>query len=127
MNAREPLTRPAKTTGRKGNESERRCPNAPSADSERERSESGAAPTQSQLNASAGPRTAPNTGDTAPSRPRPAGSSAASVDIPAGLNKTRCLCGKWWALRQSDCLVLKCKLCKRDIVIRGRDLRVEYR
>lgn len=41
--------------------------------------------------------------------------------------KARCLCGKWWALRQADCLVLRCKLCKRDIVIRGRELRVEYR
>jgi len=51
----------------------------------------------------------------------------AGADTPSGMGKERCLCGKWWALRQADCLVLKCKLCKRDIVIHGRELRIEYR
>jgi len=51
----------------------------------------------------------------------------AGADTPSGMAKARCVCGKWWALRQPDCLVLRCKLCKRDIVIRGRDLRIEYR
>ena len=127
MSAREPSISPARTTGTNGNESERRCSNVPSPDSERERNESGVAPMLSLSNASAGPRTARSTGETAPSGPSAGGSSAPDAELPSGLNKTRCVCGKWWALRQSECLVLKCKLCKRDIIIRGRDLRVEYR
>jgi Zn finger protein HypA/HybF involved in hydrogenase expression len=53
--------------------------------------------------------------------------SASNAGTSFEASKARCLCGKWWAVRQADCLVLKCKLCKRDIVIRGRDLRIEYR
>jgi len=51
----------------------------------------------------------------------------AGADTSSGMAKARCLCGKWWALTGPGCLVLRCKLCKRDIVIRGRDLRIEYR
>jgi len=45
-----------------------------------------------------------------------------------GQSKVRCTCGKWWALRNgANELVLKCKLCKRDIVITGDNLQVQYR
>jgi hypothetical protein len=43
------------------------------------------------------------------------------------LCKTRCLCGKWWAYRSGDTLILRCKLCRRDIVVSGENLTVEYR
>jgi len=55
--------------------------------------------------------------------------TAASV-APAeeqNLSKVRCLCGKWWAYRDGDTLVLRCKLCRRDVVITGENLRIEYR
>ncbi len=41
--------------------------------------------------------------------------------------KVRCLCGKWWAYRTDDALVLQCKLCRREIVITGENLTIEYR
>jgi hypothetical protein len=41
--------------------------------------------------------------------------------------KVRCLCGKWWCYRSGDRLVLRCKLCRRDIVITGENLRISYR
>lgn len=127
MSARERPITSAPTTRTSEGACGPRGPSVRSPASDEERNASGATPIQNLSSASAGPRTAPNTGDTAPSKPNAARSSAQSADIPSGLNKTRCLCGKWWALRQSDCLVLKCKLCKRDIIIRGRDLRIEYR
>ncbi|MBN1319958.1 MAG: hypothetical protein JXA87_03865 [Thermoleophilia bacterium] len=42
-------------------------------------------------------------------------------------DKVRCVCGKWWAIRKGDRLILKCKLCRREIVITGDNLRIEYR
>ncbi len=42
-------------------------------------------------------------------------------------SKVRCLCGKWWAFRSGETLILRCKLCRRDIVITGESIRVEYR
>lgn len=45
---------------------------------------------------------------------------------PSG-EKVQCLCGKWWALRQPDgSLALRCKLCKREIMVTGEKLRVRY-
>ncbi len=41
--------------------------------------------------------------------------------------KVRCLCGKWWCYRSGDQLVLRCKLCRRDIVISGDNLKISYR
>jgi hypothetical protein len=41
--------------------------------------------------------------------------------------KVRCMCGKWWCYRSGDTLVLRCKLCRRDIVITGENLRISYR
>jgi hypothetical protein len=43
------------------------------------------------------------------------------------LRRARCLCGKWWAYRSGDTLVLRCKLCRRDIVVTGDNLKLEYR
>ena len=45
----------------------------------------------------------------------------------AELSKVRCLCGKWWAYRSGDMLVLRCKLCRRDVVITGENIKIEYR
>jgi hypothetical protein len=45
----------------------------------------------------------------------------------AETEKARCLCGKWWAYRGEDSLVLRCKLCRRDIVITGENLKITYR
>lgn len=42
-------------------------------------------------------------------------------------SKVRCLCGKWWAYRSGDTLILRCKLCRRDMVISGENIRIEYR
>ena len=42
-------------------------------------------------------------------------------------SKLRCLCGKWWAYRSGDTLVLRCKLCRRDVVITGENITIEYR
>jgi hypothetical protein len=41
--------------------------------------------------------------------------------------KMRCLCGKWWAYRSDGKLVLRCKLCRREIVISGENLTIAYR
>ncbi len=41
--------------------------------------------------------------------------------------RVRCMCGKWWCYRSGDTLVLRCKLCRRDIVITGENLRISYR
>ncbi len=43
------------------------------------------------------------------------------------LSKVRCMCGKWWAYRSGDTLVLRCKLCRREMVIIGENIRIEYR
>jgi hypothetical protein len=43
------------------------------------------------------------------------------------LSRVRCLCGKWWAYRSGDTLVLRCKLCRRDVVITGENIRIDYR
>ena len=56
----------------------------------------------------------------------PAGAAVSSVEEP-DLSKVRCLCGKWWAYRNGDTLVLRCKLCRRDVVITGENLRIKYR
>ena len=127
MSARERLTNPAPTTGTNDGASGRPYPGARSPGSGKERSESGAAPTQSVSSASAGQQSAPSTGSTEPCRPKEPESSASNVATPSEPGKVRCLCGKWWALRQDSALVLRCKLCKRDIVVCGRDLEVEYR
>jgi hypothetical protein len=41
--------------------------------------------------------------------------------------RVRCLCGKWWCYRSGDMLILRCKLCRRDIVITGENLKISYR
>lgn len=41
--------------------------------------------------------------------------------------RLRCLCGKWWSYQAGDEVVLRCKLCRREIVIRGENLTIEYR
>ncbi len=43
------------------------------------------------------------------------------------VEKARCLCGKWWAYRSGDSLILRCKLCRRDIVVSGENLKITYR
>ena len=43
------------------------------------------------------------------------------------LRKVRCLCGKWWAYRSGDALILRCKLCRRDVVITGENITIKYR
>ena len=43
------------------------------------------------------------------------------------VEKVRCLCGKWWSYRSGDRLTLRCKLCRREIVISGENLKIEYR
>jgi hypothetical protein len=43
------------------------------------------------------------------------------------LSKVRCLCGKWWAYRSGDALILRCKLCRRDVVITGENITIKYR
>jgi len=52
---------------------------------------------------------------------------ARRVDKETDSEKARCLCGKWWAYRSEDSLVLRCKLCRRDIVITGDNLKITYR
>ena len=42
-------------------------------------------------------------------------------------HKARCLCGKWWAYRSGDTLILRCKLCRRDILVTGENLKITYR
>ena len=43
------------------------------------------------------------------------------------LTKERCLCGKWWAYRSGDTLILRCKLCRRDVVVTGENIKIDYR
>jgi len=43
------------------------------------------------------------------------------------LRKERCLCGKWWAYRSGDTLILRCKLCRRDVVVTGENIKIDYR
>ena len=43
------------------------------------------------------------------------------------LSKVRCLCGKWWAYRSGDTIILRCKLCRRDVVITGENIKIDYR
>lgn len=45
----------------------------------------------------------------------------------AEAQKMRCLCGKWWSYRSGDKLILRCKLCRREIVISGENLEISYR
>lgn len=52
---------------------------------------------------------------------------AVESDMEPELSKVRCLCGKWWAYRSGDTLVLRCKLCRRDVVITGENIKIEYR
>lgn len=42
-------------------------------------------------------------------------------------HRLRCLCGKWWAYRREGKLILRCKLCRRDIVVSGDNLTITYR
>jgi len=77
------------------------------------------------------------TSDEAYNRDGPRMSTATSKDSPpraarkvradGEMRKARCLCGKWWAYRSGDSLVLRCKLCRRDIVISGDNLKIQYR
>jgi hypothetical protein len=53
--------------------------------------------------------------------------AAVSPVVEKELSKVRCLCGKWWAYRSGDALVLRCKLCRRDVVITGENIKIEYR
>lgn len=53
--------------------------------------------------------------------------TAETQDPESELSKVRCLCGKWWAYRNGDTLILRCKLCRRDVVITGENIKVEYR
>jgi len=53
--------------------------------------------------------------------------SARTAENDAETRKIRCLCGKWWAYRSGDTIVLRCKLCRRDIVITGENMKIEYR
>jgi hypothetical protein len=41
--------------------------------------------------------------------------------------KVRCLCGKWWSYRSGGQLILRCKLCRREILISGEKLTITYR
>ncbi len=41
--------------------------------------------------------------------------------------KVHCLCGKWWSYRSGDSLILRCKLCRREIVVAGQNLTITYR
>ena len=43
------------------------------------------------------------------------------------MQKVRCLCGKWWSYRTNGKLILRCKLCRREIVISGENLTITYR
>ena len=56
----------------------------------------------------------------------PPNGAARRVEKDADTEKARCLCGKWWAYRSGDSLVLRCKLCRRDIVITGDNLKITY-
>ena len=47
--------------------------------------------------------------------------------VEAEEQRVKCLCGKWWAYRSRDTLILRCKLCRRDIVITGENLKIQYR
>jgi len=127
MSARDQSTTPVPNTGTNDGVSEPRCPSARSADGGGVRSEPGAVPTSDQCSASVGLKTVPSTGGTAPSRPSAVRSFAATAAAPSGEGKARCLCGKWWAMCEGDALVLRCKLCRREIVVRGTNLRIEYR
>ena len=41
--------------------------------------------------------------------------------------KVKCLCGKWWSLRSGNTLILRCKLCRREIVIEAENMKITYR
>jgi len=59
---------------------------------------------------------------------RPKEGSTNSTQTPEkDQSKVRCLCGKWWAYRSGDMLILRCKLCRRDIVITGENIKIDYR
>jgi hypothetical protein len=61
------------------------------------------------------------TGGTAPTR------VARTESEDTECQRMRCLCGKWWAYRSGETLILRCKLCRREIVIRGENLTITYR
>jgi len=50
-----------------------------------------------------------------------------AADSSESQTKLRCLCGKWWSYRSGDKLILRCKLCRREIVISGENLTIAYR
>jgi len=54
-------------------------------------------------------------------------SQKAAEERPAAAEKVRCVCGKWWAFRGEGKLILRCKLCRRDIVVTGENLKITYR
>lgn len=54
-------------------------------------------------------------------------SEKAAEEQSAAAQRVRCLCGKWWAFRDEDRLILRCKLCRRDIVVTGENLKITYR
>lgn len=56
----------------------------------------------------------------------PVGAARETTDAEEA-EKARCLCGKWWAYRSGDSLILRCKLCRRDIVVSGENLKITYR
>jgi hypothetical protein len=45
----------------------------------------------------------------------------------AEAQKLRCLCGKWWSYRSGDKVILRCKLCRREIIIGGENITITYR
>jgi len=51
--------------------------------------------------------------------PRPA--------APEEEQKLRCCCGKWWAYQSAGRFLLQCRRCRRQIVISGENLQIEYR
>jgi hypothetical protein len=64
-------------------------------------------------------------------------SVSSRIDAPAGVarqdpesaeaQKLRCLCGKWWSYRSEDKVILRCKLCRREIIIGGENITITYR
>jgi hypothetical protein len=59
--------------------------------------------------------------------PKDASTEAAQGQQAPDLAKERCLCGKWWAYKSGDTLILRCKLCRRDVVVTGENITIDYR
>jgi hypothetical protein len=55
------------------------------------------------------------------------GNAARQNSESADAQKLRCLCGKWWSYRSGDTVILRCKLCRREIVIGGENITITYR